>query len=746
MARIGPSGPPTKEYTNVSQDRQTMLFGNQVVGYGESIYLTALDEKTDVGKSFFAHGRLAIPSEKRAQEAREKVGFDKVKVGTGVNTISGLSTKINKLEIIDFVVHEGHQYELCKIGHKFHYMPSKEWHSRYRPVPPNAVFHKNMDLNNKYHLAITHMPRDIDTVAKLSMPKIWIAHYDPASESFRQDMIKRLDGYYCIFNSFESQEKWNLPNKQKVIWAGIDPEEWYINEAKINMVLVVGNKIKERPQVSGYENLLILNDIPHRIVGENADMPSKPASSFEQMKQFYKTYTVLFSPTINSPMPRTRIEAMMSGMAVVSTDTHDASRFINNGENGFISNDKSQLKNYLKNLLHDTKLREDMGKKARETAIEYFSLNRFLMQWNEVLREVFNMSRVNQVNTQPTRINAKVNQNIGNGSIILTNKERSRGGGVDTINNIYNGFKNNGKNASLVSLSVKNMSNNLITILQNRKVESIFLHDLQAYSPGIFNYANNVYLVITASINYQTHYINSDGLLNLDARFKRIFCKDKHTYYYLHSLYGPKIAYFEGGFDGEGLRKKYGKAKWDNNAKLITAHRPHWNKNPISNAMAGRVLITRNRNYGYTITMLYADDKNNAYLRAFIKRSGFKTCRIMTETDYLGVSQDILFKEFVGSQLGIELVFSDACPRVPMQMMCLGLPCIVSPTVHWFKNHTMLKDNLMVDDPNDIEQTVRKAERLLKTQRLWESISKTCIEFTKKYTIDYEYQQIMKQM
>ena len=42
-----------------------------------------------------------------------------------------------------------------------------------------------------------------------------------------------------------------------------------------------------------------------------------------------------FNPTLHSPMPRSRGEAMLCGLATVNADSHDVNQFIQNGVNGF---------------------------------------------------------------------------------------------------------------------------------------------------------------------------------------------------------------------------------------------------------------------------------------------------------------------------------------------------------------------------------------------------------------------------
>tara|TARA_R110002020_G_scaffold248502_1_gene462525 strand:+ start:65 stop:271 length:207 start_codon:yes stop_codon:yes gene_type:complete len=57
---------------------------------------------------------------------------------------------------------------------------------------------------------------------------------------------------------------------------------------------------------------------------------------------------------------------------------------IKNGENGYISDDPTKLREYIQRLLSDEKLATELGMAARETVTNNFSLDSFVNKWNEV--------------------------------------------------------------------------------------------------------------------------------------------------------------------------------------------------------------------------------------------------------------------------------------------------------------------------------------------------------------------------
>tara|TARA_Y100001951_G_C11240837_1_gene240391 strand:- start:630 stop:860 length:231 start_codon:yes stop_codon:yes gene_type:complete len=61
---------------------------------------------------------------------------------------------------------------------------------------------------------------------------------------------------------------------------------------------------------------------------------------------------------------------------------------IEHGVNGFISNEESELKEFLATLLNDESLAQKMGEKARETVVEKFAEEKFIQEWDAILRAV----------------------------------------------------------------------------------------------------------------------------------------------------------------------------------------------------------------------------------------------------------------------------------------------------------------------------------------------------------------------
>jgi glycosyltransferase involved in cell wall biosynthesis len=61
---------------------------------------------------------------------------------------------------------------------------------------------------------------------------------------------------------------------------------------------------------------------------------------------------------------------------------------IENGKNGFISNDESELRGFIDELLKNPELANKVGNEARKTVVERFSEKVFIDNWNNKFDEV----------------------------------------------------------------------------------------------------------------------------------------------------------------------------------------------------------------------------------------------------------------------------------------------------------------------------------------------------------------------
>jgi UDP-glucose:(heptosyl)LPS alpha-1,3-glucosyltransferase len=111
-----------------------------------------------------------------------------------------------------------------------------------------------------------------------------------------------------------------------------------------------------------------------------------------QVEALYAAANAFVLPTLYDPFSNACLEAMASGLPVLTSEANGASELIVHGRNGFIVEDPmnpSEIGGKLVELFEEER-RRVMGLKARETA-EHFPIGRPLIEtlkiWQEVLAE-----------------------------------------------------------------------------------------------------------------------------------------------------------------------------------------------------------------------------------------------------------------------------------------------------------------------------------------------------------------------
>lgn len=109
------------------------------------------------------------------------------------------------------------------------------------------------------------------------------------------------------------------------------------------------------------------------------------AGTTERVEEFYASSDIFILPTIYDPFSNACLEAMASGLPVITTKDNGASEIIEDGRDGFILDDPSdpvEMSSKIK-LLMDGDFRETVGKEARKKA-EIFTIEQSVRKMVEI--------------------------------------------------------------------------------------------------------------------------------------------------------------------------------------------------------------------------------------------------------------------------------------------------------------------------------------------------------------------------
>ena len=345
-----------------------------------------------------------------------------------------------RYRILSYRWHVAHQYELYKLASMVTLVDdlgtkvTRAWDFGQRPLPNNVVFRPWRAIDAKqFDLAILHFDENVLAPANTNgalgpdwgaafrffmenvrLPKIAICHGTPqfhgqydvnyrgedllqVIETTRQELVNYIGDTVVVCNSHQAAKEWGF-RRSRVIWHGFDPEEFPAALYERGILSPLGPAVMSRPHYRGY--------FLYQKVFENFPREFAPSTlavrepggwrfgnayaraKFKNYVNEIRGYSVYFNPTLRSPMPRARGEAMMCGLVTVNANNHDVERFVRNGVNGFYSNNADELREYLLYLMRNPDAARRIGTEGRKTAIAAFHISRYLAEWQSLIRMV----------------------------------------------------------------------------------------------------------------------------------------------------------------------------------------------------------------------------------------------------------------------------------------------------------------------------------------------------------------------
>jgi glycosyltransferase involved in cell wall biosynthesis len=316
--------------------------------------------------------------------------------------------------------HAAHQYELFKLGHHFTLVTDSgagirdQWDYGQRPLPYNVQFKPLHEVSIKdYDFAILpfevpmfHREQGLWHMLELTkaMPRAAICCglplYDECERaSMRVALRELLQDVHVVCPSHQAQKEWGF-HKSSVIWHGFSPYEFPPGRHEKACLTLPRAAFEMCPLCAGKEHanrvMELLKDVceiecaappaPHP--GYEKDNQEWAVAGFQNYTRYIGDFTVYLNPTVHSPMPHRRAEAMMTGTIPVSLRNHDVDMFIQNGVNGFNGNSAEELAEHVGWLLQHDKQRGEISRNARMTAMDIFNIDRQLAAWSTLIAEV----------------------------------------------------------------------------------------------------------------------------------------------------------------------------------------------------------------------------------------------------------------------------------------------------------------------------------------------------------------------
>ncbi len=317
----------------------------------------------------------------------------------------------DKLNILYTCLHERNDCNLAKTGHNFYALRTpqvKDWNYTYAKLPNNFTLLNPNKGNNQIPIEL-----DIDLVIsgnkfgafqllqpicqQYKIPLISVEHTGPVPNWPRQQLeyLCQMNGNVNVFITKWSQQQWGYDDKNSiVINHGIDTKIFKQDNSikKEKYILSVCNQFSrpERHWCCGFPIWAkVTEGLPRKHLGGDDPTFSQPAKSIEDLAYHYNQASVFINTTIVSPIPTVILENMACGGITISTNNCEIPNVIKHGYNGFLTNDESEMRDILIEVLENNEKYNFIRQNAIKTINEKYSLEKFVDNWNKLFWKTY---------------------------------------------------------------------------------------------------------------------------------------------------------------------------------------------------------------------------------------------------------------------------------------------------------------------------------------------------------------------
>lgn len=299
------------------------------------------------------------------------------------------------MKILSYATHTPHQYDIANaLSDSDFYLITPNWSDHQRPRPGNVHFIQMSEVEwSDYDVALLHSGGETAPIYldqfESHIPIIIICHGGPEpymsgymNPQFDPVAIAQAHKDYLTVHCCEKEMlewcNYGLKNG-RYIWHGMKDEFKQCQYGQKKAIIINAANYEYMNNTEMLEQLH-QSGIPWL----QKDMQ---VSNFEDYKNILAQYNVYISGTRYSSFPRTRAEAMQSGLCVITTHNWDEDKFIQDKVNGFLAdNTYDSIMSIYASL--DLATIEQVGKAGQVTAKDVFGSEKYRQEWLKVIKEV----------------------------------------------------------------------------------------------------------------------------------------------------------------------------------------------------------------------------------------------------------------------------------------------------------------------------------------------------------------------
>ena len=312
---------------------------------------------------------------------------------------------MRRLRVLTWHVHGNYLWYLSHLPHDI-YLPVKPgrpagyggrgatftWSDNVHEVAAEDV--ARLDVDCVISQSVDNWERDREEIlspAQRSLPAIHVEHDPPRqSPTDTRHPVDDPDVLLVHVTHFNDLMWDSGRTPTRVIEHGVVVPEGVRYTGELGRGIVVVNGLRRRGRRLGADVFERAGEaVPLDLVGMFAEeMGGLGEVPPTELAAFMARYRFFFHPIRYTSLGLAACEAMMLGMPIVALATTEMATVIDNGVSGWIDTSVDRLVESMQALLDDPVEARRLGEGARRTAMERFSITRFVADWNRALSDV----------------------------------------------------------------------------------------------------------------------------------------------------------------------------------------------------------------------------------------------------------------------------------------------------------------------------------------------------------------------
>ena len=254
-----------------------------------------------------------------------------------------------------------------------------------REVPVGAI--PNLELDAVLYQTRTNY--EVDGPALLSeaqrdLPRVYLEHDPPQGHpTDTRHWFDDPDGLLVHVTPFNALMWDSGRTPTKVIEHGVFVPESARYTGELPRGVTAINHLRSRGRRLGADVFEQLRrEVPVDLVGMDAESLGGLGEVFPpDLPAFEARYRYFLNPIRYTSLGLAVIEAMTVGLPIVGLATTEMVTAIEPGVSGFLATDPLNLVEPIRDLMADPEMARDMGRSAREYALDRFGIDRFALDW-----------------------------------------------------------------------------------------------------------------------------------------------------------------------------------------------------------------------------------------------------------------------------------------------------------------------------------------------------------------------------